>query len=384
MRTGRFARDPTWATLVGCVQAYRAGALPAALVGRLRVDSSTALVPAALEHGVGGLLLETYRRAELPVPAGLARELAAGAARHLRTLEDLSRVGSRLGAAGIPWLVAKGPVLAALWFGEPYLRAYDDLDVYVSPDRFADAVRALCDTGGTVLDSEEFLRRHVPGEVRISLGSGGTIDLHWQPFFYQVHARRFPYGVARMLAKARQWQSEDGTTVLVPSVPDGLVHLCLHAAVSGGGRLSWLVDVDRYLAAWPLDRRELTPSVHAWRAGMALAVVLARVDSVLGSREARRLLGAVPVASRFAASRAEGLWGSRAVDGSARTALARAAGSGPGDTAAWAGRAALARLIPLTARREVPVAVDDYYSAVLEIGGGNVSARRSAASTGSS
>ncbi len=386
MRRWGAGLDPTWPTLAAAVEHHRGGAAPSGLTDRLgAAQQSAGLVRSALDHGVGGLLAEAFRLSDLDVPAPLVQELLAGSARHLRALDDLDTVGAALGPAGIPWVVAKGPVLASLWFGQPFLRAYDDLDVYVAPDRFAEAVAILRGAGASVLDTDEFLCRHVPGEVRVGLATGGVVDLHWQPFFYQVHARRFPHGVRRMLAQSRPWTTDGGAEVQIPSVADGLVHLCLHAAVSGAGRLSWLVDVDRYLDAESVPPEEFRAAVESWDAGMAVAVVLARLDATLGSAPARALLRTLPTGARLTATAIERVVGASRVDGALREALGRAAGSGPLDTATWAGRAALARLVPMRARRAVaPAAVGDYYSAVLELGTANDSASNPAASTGSS
>ena len=57
----------------------------------------------------------------------------------------LARVGAVLDAAGIPWLVFKGPVLSSSVYCDSGMRRYSDLDVLVPPDRFADAVAAMED-----------------------------------------------------------------------------------------------------------------------------------------------------------------------------------------------------------------------------------------------
>src|SRR4029453_10505026 len=81
--------------------------------------------------GAGGVL---ERR------GGSRREAAS---HHLVVRGVLSRVGAVLDAAGIPWLVFKGPVLSSSVYCDPGMRRYSDLDILVPPDRFPDAVIAM-------------------------------------------------------------------------------------------------------------------------------------------------------------------------------------------------------------------------------------------------
>jgi hypothetical protein len=384
VHSARETRRGPWAVAVDCARALPTGSVPAALAATLATIDADALAPVARAHGVAALVAETYRRAGLAVPAVLADEVAVGAARHLRALRDLSTVRTILDDADVRFVVAKGPVLAGAWFGQPFLRAYDDLDVYVSPGTFRVAVGALVAAGGRVLDSDEFLRRTVPGELRIAFGPDAAVDLHWQPFFYQVHARRFPRGVDGILADARTWRADDGSTALTASRADGLVHLCLHGAVSGGGRLSWLLDIDRYLATWPVPTEELAHAVARWRAGAAVAVMLARTHAVLDSSRAAELATGLPGPAAAVARAAERRWGRGVIDGPARGGLARSAGSGLGDTAGWAARAALRHVLPLPARRAAPAHPDDYFATVEELGGGSSRSSSSTPSRGSS
>ena len=377
MRETSASRQAAWRALVALVAAtLRDEPCPSSVLdGVSRVDERS-LVRLAQQHGVGALSAEALRGAGRPVPVALSGEVVQGAARHLRALDDLDRVRSALDGAAVPWLVAKGPVLAPTWFGHPFLRAYDDVDVYVTPADFGTAVRSLVEVGGVVADTDDFLRRVVPGEVRIVLAPDAAVDLHWQPFFYRVHARRFPVGVAEMLSRAREWRAADDREVLIPSTTDGLVHLCLHAAISGGDRLSWLVDIDRYLTSWPVEPADLRVAIGRWQAGAAVALMLARADTVLGSAPARRLLHGLPLSRRITAAGTERWRGPQQPIGPVRTAAARSAGATLSSSVGWAARAGLRRVVPtLQARRATPpLPPGDYFASVAALGGGNSSA----------
>jgi hypothetical protein len=98
--------------------------------------------------------------ARVAAPAAMLTRLAGhyrqNAMMHLRRLADLRRIGDALRAAGIGYLVLKGPVLAATVYDDPSTRTMLDIDLlvrelapamavlatlgYVIPERFAGTV----------------------------------------------------------------------------------------------------------------------------------------------------------------------------------------------------------------------------------------------------
>jgi hypothetical protein len=62
---------------------------------------------------------------------------------------------------------------------------------------------------------------------------------------------------------------------------DTLLHLALHAGLSGGAKLSWLKDIERAAAVEPIEWDELVRRARAWGAGEVIAVSFRRSRSLL-------------------------------------------------------------------------------------------------------
>jgi hypothetical protein len=67
--------------------------------------------------------------------------------RHLRRVADLRRIDGALKAAGIPYLVLKGPVLAATVYPDPATRTMTDLDLLVRDTNLPRAIAAMATVG---------------------------------------------------------------------------------------------------------------------------------------------------------------------------------------------------------------------------------------------
>lgn len=240
----------------------------------------------AVRHGVTGCLWTALRAgglADAPGADQVRARHAGTVAAHLRTLADLDLVDAALEAAGVPYLVVKGPVLAEAVYRRPDLREYVDLDLLVAPADFGRAIGALERAGCSLFERNwRLVREHMLGELRLFTPAGTVLDLHWH-LVNEVEARST---VAADLAGAR----DRARTVLLGDRPvrtldpvDTVVHVGLHASLSGANRLVWLKDVEQSLLhrdapAWP----ELVERAERWRACPALAVVLSRVRDVLG------------------------------------------------------------------------------------------------------
>jgi hypothetical protein len=74
-----------------------------------------------------------------------------------------------------------------------------------------------------------------------------------------------------------------GVDVHTLDAADGLVHLGLHAALSGGDRLIWLKDIERAIAVETPDWDDVIERALRWGAGAAVAVLLRRAATVLGA-----------------------------------------------------------------------------------------------------
>lgn len=249
--------------------------------------SPEALVASAVRHGVAGYLWATAVRltdsgvVDVLDRVGLSTIRQEQFGRQVRLGAELVTIGHALDQAGIPWAAIKGPVLAELVHGRPDLRTSVDLDLLVSPDRLVDAVECLEAQGSVLLERNwPALRKVLPGELHMKSPAGTPIDLHW----HVVHEARARADAAMstdlLLARTREVVMSGGAVPTLDPV-DTLLHLCVHAALSGGDRLIWLVDIDRALVAADLDLS--AQRAISMRVGPAVELMLRRTRNCLGS-----------------------------------------------------------------------------------------------------
>jgi hypothetical protein len=238
----------------------------------------------AVHHGVGNLVYLSLRSLETtdhePIER-LERRYLGGNLRHLQALAGLNNIAKVLGDRAIPWLVFKGPILAEIVYPRPDLRSYRDLDILVPRSAFADAVRLLEAEGAKLLDRNwDFIVEREAGQLHFELSLGTLVDVHWHVLNRREIRRSLSVPVESMFERARAVEI-DGTPLLTFDPIDSLLHLCLHAALSGGVRLIWLKDIERLLASTPIDWDELSIRARRWRAASPVAAVLARARRTL-------------------------------------------------------------------------------------------------------
>lgn len=242
---------------------------------------AAALIALARAHGVEAWLAG---RAPLATPAWA--ELAAQRPRFLaaqaRTLAAVRDFGRLLdgSGSGIGWLVLKGPALAHSVYPRPDLRHYVDLDLLVAPADFAAVLGLLDGAGYQPVDRNwPLLERYRPGELRLSSPRGVLLDLHWSIFNDPVRRANFAAPTDGLLA-GRRLLEPAGFPAL--SATDQLVHVALHAALSGANRLGWLLDV--HLATGPdTDWPAVLAAADQIGAGPSLALVFGRAAGLLGT-----------------------------------------------------------------------------------------------------
>lgn len=249
------------------------------LVARSDADSILAL---AAHHRIEGWLYERLRTVR-GVDADLVRALKVGrdwaARRHLYGVWQLGRVRSVLETAGIPWVIVKGPILAELLYGSPGLRTYHDLDVLVKPRDFRGAVESLEGDGAVLMDRNwPLLLRERRGQVHLKLHGGMELDLHWD--LVNVHRRRMTIDTQALLSR-RVEVEVGGLRVPTLEAADGLIHIAVHAAVSGGDLLVWIKDIERAVAVRPPSWDDVVARSRAWRVSGAVGLMLERARRVL-------------------------------------------------------------------------------------------------------
>jgi Uncharacterised nucleotidyltransferase len=305
----------------------------------------------ARRHGVTGCLWTAVRAGGLaaaPGASAVRERHATSVATHLRTLADLDLVDGALRAAGVAYLVIKGPVLAEAVYRRPDLREYVDLDLLVTPADFGRAIAALEAAGCSVYERNwRLVRERMLAELRLFTPAGTIVDLHW----HVVNDARIRAGVPADLAGARSRARTvpvGGRPIATLDPADTVVHLGLHASLSGANRLVWLKDLEQALLTpdapgWD----ELTDRALRWRAGPALAVVLTRVRDVLGVPVPLDLLRRLVPERRWrAVTRAADLVapaGQERLDGSVARMVARSSRADAAASRRELGRRVLAR-----------------------------------------
>jgi hypothetical protein len=250
-----------------------------------RENSIRDLPALAVDHRVEGCVHAVLEQVEGIDPVVLER-LAVGrrqaATHHLLVRDVLARVGAVLDAAGIPWLVFKGPVLSSSVYCDSSMRRYSDLDVMVPPDRFADAVEAMetANYGNPVTSwaPQVYFRS---GAIAFSVGRI-SVDLHWHVVYKYQDRRWYSIDTDQLLARRRPVDIAGNTCATFDEV-DTVFHLALHAAREGCHRLVWLKDIQLAVAVGQPDLDELVRRSIAARCAPAVGIALARSKWLLGT-----------------------------------------------------------------------------------------------------
>jgi len=302
-RSRRAERD----VIAGLVRMTTAGNEDAdlnALLGSSDVNPQCgeALIAVAREHGVEAWLAGVAGPARLDGRLGsMSATLAAQRPRFLaaraRALATISRIAEVFDANDVEWAVLKGLALAASVYPHPDWRYGVDVDVLVSPTRFESAVSQLQAAGFDLLDVNwPLMAESMPGQLRLRSPNGTTVDLHWDLLNQRELRTEFRFGTADLLQRR----------VIIASLPthpplptlhpvDQLLHVALHASLSGANRLVWLIDIDRLIRVSRPDWPTVLARAERSGTGTAAALAIARARAVYATpiteSELRRLAG---------------------------------------------------------------------------------------------
>jgi hypothetical protein len=288
---------------------HRVGRLHAPVV-HLAPEDVRGLAASAAWHGVSGYVL---RR----LPPGLtgsaeAQRLIAdrdaAVFQHLRTIADLRFLDACLGEA-VPWLVLKGPALAASAHGEVGLRPYVDLDVLVPPRHLEAAIERLTVAGAEVQDRNwTLLRDTLKGEVHLRLPQGTHLDLHWHLLNDAPIRDQFTIGIAGLFDRRRS-VDVDGATVPTLGGVDTIAYVALHALLSGAHRLIWLKDLERLFVRRLAAPGDVARRARAWGAQLPVCAAVDRAAVAIdGWRPPASLGRGAPPADRVWRTVLRGVW----------------------------------------------------------------------------
>jgi hypothetical protein len=189
-------------------------------------------------------------------------------------------------AAGLDFLVLKGPALAQQVYPHPSLRTFSDLDLMVHERDLWAIQRALLEAGFIAEDGDALFRpKLVPQATIYELK-------YWHPTLQlrvEVHADDLLNAGLASRDLAGFWARVDsialqGVPVKVLSLEDQLIHLCAHLHYHGYVRLNWFADLAFLVRdqAARLDWEQILATVRREEAQVAVYYSLHFLQQVLG------------------------------------------------------------------------------------------------------
>jgi len=205
--------------------------------------------------------------------ARLQETTALARVRFLRALDQLDALGRAFAADGIGWALVKGPGLALAAWPDPFARPFSDLDVFVSPARFGDAVVTLLRQGYRAAGVPDVSAVHWtftrPGSFAVELHHAFSREF---PVSFDL-LERFCGDTVGVPAGAVAIPAGGGE-VPVPAPAAHLAYVLLHAYNHGWQLgLSWALDVHFLLRGDPwLARAALAFFPRSWPVALSLRV----------------------------------------------------------------------------------------------------------------
>lgn len=250
-------------------------------LGDLREPELAAVLHAGAEHGLGIVLVSSLQTAGLPVPTWLETHRFNATVHRARIMDTLAIIAPALSSVGIPWVVLKGPAITRSG-GFPQLREFGDLDVLVSGRHLSRVLGILEDLGidGMNRNWDAYLRYGV-AEFPVIM-SGTPIDLHWHVIGMGEIRKRFEIATGELLER-RIVESEGDARFPRLGAEDNVIHVALHAGLSGAGRIVWLRDVHELVEGSDLDWDTLVARTHRFGVSSIVGQVLDRCRFVLGT-----------------------------------------------------------------------------------------------------
>ena len=209
----------------------------------------------ARRHRVAGLVHNAVERAELPLPADVAKDIAIEARsiawQNLAYAHETVRLQRLFDRAAVQVVFLKGTALSQAAYGTLTVKHGRDIDLLVSPAQVSIALDLLQADGYTLGDPAGALN---PAQIKALVAHGDQaelarrdgrlrLELHWR----LASNRHLVHGIEPFAAPAQTALPGLGTlNVLRPE--DEFVYLCVHGAGHSWSRLKWLADLNARLA----------------------------------------------------------------------------------------------------------------------------------------
>ncbi len=207
-------------------------------------------------------------------------------ARNLFLAGELLKILQFLQNNGISAVAFKGPLLAAMAYGNPALRQFYDLDVLVKEKDFPAAKHLFLAQGyqpwralTAIEETRHFRSNHAFTLVRSV--DGLRLDLHWR-----ITQERYAFALdVESLWNRLTRTSFCGRDVLSLSPEDSLLVLCIHGSKHCWERLAWICDVAELIRANAgLNWKEIMSRAEALKIEKAVILGLKLATEVVGAR----------------------------------------------------------------------------------------------------
>ncbi|MDN3644830.1 nucleotidyltransferase family protein [Pontixanthobacter aestiaquae] len=249
-------------------------------------------------HRVGALVHAGFQQFPAITPPvallkSLTRKTNENAEYYMRAVRLTGELADAFAARGIACACLKGIGVANQYYSAPSQREMIDVDLIVTPERYADAEEIVSAHGFELFypdfdlnerSREAFMALH-NAFTYIRKSDGMQLDLHWRmipnPAMQPAIDQSWTQAIPRTKIGAKN------IPMLSPSMH--FVYICTHGAKSGWVRLKWLADVDRAV-------RGLSHDEAAAAAKIFVADDLQRIGAVSLALSQRILGTAIPTA----------------------------------------------------------------------------------------
>jgi hypothetical protein len=243
----------------------------------------SALLDVARVHRVIGLVHRRLVDAGVDIPQPVAAYFQEERARAaMLQLDSYTTIAAISDAVREPFLVLKGPVLGSMWYGDPSVRRFSDIDVLVRRSDFETVLAQMLDAG--FVERSQNWRGFLDHEVaEIPLAHGhATIDLHWDLVATGTVRRELAWNMEPLFDRAETVRlSSETVSTLDPA--DTLLHLCVNGGLDGARSLLRLSDIDVVARSGRIGWTDFLDRARKARAGALCAGALQRARSVVGT-----------------------------------------------------------------------------------------------------
>ena len=245
-----------------------------------------AFLQLATSHGVRPLVYETLHATCWEVLLGsvqheLTHFYSANSAKNRFLAGELLRILQLFEDENILAVPFKGPVLAAVVYGNLALREFVDLDILVREQDIPKARQILSNMGYQSNVKSAEITLDTGNDEFYSPSTGTMVELHWQ-----FSPRRF----VSVLPAQQFWKNIEsieslGRQVWSFSSQDMFLFLAVHGAKHSWSALKWLCDLTEFIRSnpeldWPrlFKRAETLGAVRTCRLGILLAAELLQAE----------------------------------------------------------------------------------------------------------